>query len=68
MGHTRASTKFQKATTAQPAIQEPTHAQIEEHAYRRYLERGRVDGSDLHDWFAAESELRSRTEAFPTSA
>jgi hypothetical protein len=47
---------------------EPTHAQIEEYAYRLYVERGRVDGSDLDDWFTAESELRSRTEGLLASA
>jgi Protein of unknown function (DUF2934) len=60
--------KVQQPATQQAVAQEPTHAQIEERAYYRYLERGRVDGSDLEDWFAAEADLRSTVEALPLSA
>jgi len=31
--------------------------QVERRAYELYLERGRGDGQDLADWFAAEREL-----------
>jgi DUF2934 family protein len=50
--------KVQQPAKQQAATQEPTHAQIEERAYYRYLERGCLDGSDLDDWFAAEADLR----------
>jgi Protein of unknown function (DUF2934) len=68
MAAVKSPAKFQQPATQQAAAQEPTHAQIEERAYYRYLERGRVDGSDLDDWFAAEADLRSSTEALPLSA
>jgi hypothetical protein len=35
----------------------PTKDQVERGAYQLYLERGRGDGQDLADWFAAEREL-----------
>jgi hypothetical protein len=35
----------------------PTKDQVERRAYGLYLERGRADGQDLADWFAAEKEL-----------
>jgi hypothetical protein len=35
----------------------PTKDQVERRAYELYLERGRADGQDLADWFAAEREL-----------
>jgi hypothetical protein len=41
------------------AIREPTHADIQERAYYRYLDRGRIDGFDREDWHLAESELRA---------
>jgi len=37
---------------------EPTHAEIQERAYYRYIDRGRVDGFDREDWYLAEGELR----------
>jgi hypothetical protein len=37
-------------------------------AYHRYLERRRVEGSDLDDRFAAAADLRSTIEALPLSA
>ena len=40
------------------AIREPTHADIQERAYYRYVDRGRVDGFDREDWRLAETELR----------
>lgn len=61
----RASTAppIEKPATPQPAaVHEPTHAEIEERAYLRYLERGRADGFDLDDWCAAEDELRHDIE------
>ena len=39
------------------AIHEPTHAEIQERAYYRYLDRGRIDGFDREDWYLAETEL-----------
>lgn len=40
------------------AIHGPTHADIQERAYYRYLDRGRIDGFDREDWYLAETELR----------
>ena len=37
-----------------------TDTQIQELAYKLYEVRGRVDGNDQQDWFAAESILRER--------
>jgi len=36
---------------------EPTHAQIEQRAYRLYVARGYEDGLDMEDWLAAEQQL-----------
>lgn len=37
---------------------EPTDAEIQERAYYRYMDRGRIDGFDREDWRLAETELR----------
>jgi magnesium-transporting ATPase (P-type) len=66
MAAVKSPAKFQQPATQQAATQEPTHAQIEEREYYRYLERGHVDGSDLDDWFAAEADLRASTEGKST--
>jgi len=69
MAKLKTATPFQEPTTRQPAaIQEPTHAEIEECAYYRSVERGRLDGFDLDDWLAAEEELHRETEALAVSA
>jgi hypothetical protein len=36
----------------------PTHDEIAEAAYRRYVDRGGEHGRDLEDWVEAERELR----------
>ena len=41
-----------------PTIHGPTHAEIQERAYYRYVDRGRIDGFDREDWRLAETELR----------
>jgi hypothetical protein len=38
----------------------PTHQEIAEAAYLRYLNRQGAHGSDFDDWVEAERELRSR--------
>lgn len=38
----------------------PTHDQISERAYERYVSRGGAPGSDLEDWFEAERDLRQK--------
>ena len=45
------------------ARQDPTHDQIAEAAYHKYLSRQGAGGSDFDDWLAAERELRSRSAA-----
>ena len=42
---------------------DPTHAEIAEAAYLRYLSRQGSGGSDFDDWVEAERDLRSRTAA-----
>ena len=37
---------------------EPSEEEIRMRAYRRYLERGGVDGLDFDDWLEAERELK----------
>ncbi len=32
---------------------------VQERAYYRYVDRGRIDGFDRDDWYAAETELRA---------
>ena len=39
----------------------PTHEEIAEAAYRRYLERGGADGQDFDDWLHAERSLAERS-------
>ena len=43
---------------ARPA---PTHDEIAEAAYHRYLSRQGAHGSDFDDWLEAERDLRSRS-------
>ena len=43
------------------ARHDPTHAEIAEAAYLRYLSRQGSGGSDFDDWVEAERDLRSRT-------
>ena len=40
---------------------DPTHDEIAEAAYHRYLSRQGAGGSDFDDWVEAERELRSRS-------
>jgi len=37
---------------------EPTIEEIRARAYDLYVERGRLDGFDLENWFQAEEELK----------
>jgi hypothetical protein len=47
--------------TQPPAeIYEPTQAEIQERAYYRYVDRGRIHGFDREDWYLAETELRAQ--------
>lgn len=43
-----------------PKQEVPTREQIAQLAYELYERRGRENGRDMEDWFAAESELRSQ--------
>ena len=38
---------------------EPSLEKIQERAYEIYVQRGRIDGYDLADWFQAEDELNA---------
>jgi hypothetical protein len=46
---------------------DPTHGEIAEAAYQRYLSRGRVHGRDFDDWLEAERELRDRSQGTVTT-
>ena len=48
----------EQRTQPPAAIHEPTHAEIQERAYHRYVDCGRIDGCDREDWYLAETELR----------
>jgi hypothetical protein len=48
----------EQSTQPPATIHEPTQAEIQERAYFRYLDRGRIDGFDREDWYLAETELR----------
>ena len=52
------STRREDRKQRSAAIHEPTHAEIQERAYYRYVDRGRIDGFDREDWRLAETELR----------
>jgi hypothetical protein len=39
---------------------QPSHNEIAEAAYQRYLNRGGAHGQDVDDWMEAERELRSQ--------
>jgi Protein of unknown function (DUF2934) len=41
-------------------IIEPSHNEIAEAAYQRYLSRGGAHGQDIDDWMEAERELRAQ--------
>ena len=42
------------------AARQPSHEEIAEEAYQRYLQRGGSHGSDWDDWLEAERSLRGR--------
>jgi hypothetical protein len=48
----------EQRTQPRATICEPTQAEIQERAYYRYVDRGRIDGLDREDWYLAETELR----------
>ena len=60
--------RMAKLKTVEPAVEqrtqppatshEPTQAEIQERAYYRYVDRGRIDGFDREDWYLAETALR----------
>ena len=47
---------------------DPLREAIAMHAYERFLARGGVDGCDVEDWLAAESDLHGRRAAHRTPA
>jgi hypothetical protein len=48
------------ATTAATQAAPPSHDEIAEAAYQRYLQRGGGHGMDFEDWLEAERALRHR--------
>jgi hypothetical protein len=57
----RSSAAARPKTHNGDARHDPTHAEIAEAAYLRYLSRQGSGGSDFDDWVEAERDLRSRT-------
>ena len=55
--------KNQNGDPRHAAGPDPTHAEIAEAAYHKYLSRRGAGGSDFDDWVQAERELRSRSAA-----
>jgi Protein of unknown function (DUF2934) len=49
------------ATRNTSMASEPSEEEIRIRAYRRYLERGCLDGQDFDDWLEAERELKPRS-------
>lgn len=41
------------------------NSRIEEAAYKLYVQRGRVDGNDLNDWFEAEKLTKGQSSSNP---
>jgi hypothetical protein len=69
MAKLRTATRSQESATEAPAAtQQPSRAEIEERAYYRYVERGRLDGFDVDDWLAAEADLCPSPEVLAESA
>ena len=48
------------AGSSDSAARDPTHDEIAEAAYQRYLERGGGHGLDFDDWLEAERRLRNK--------
>lgn len=46
---------------------DPTHDEIAEAAYHKYLSRRGAGGTDFDDWVEAERDLRSRSSSTPKS-
>jgi len=47
-----------KPRPAAPFVPAPTHDDIANRAYERFLQRGAQHGQDFEDWLAAERELQ----------
>src|SRR5689334_2155412 len=56
-----------RRSAAADAPAPPTHEQIAEAAYHKYLSRQGAGGSDFDDWLEAERDLRSRSASNPKS-
>jgi DUF2934 family protein len=51
------------AGNGDPSAPHPSHIEIAEAAYHRYLNRGGTDGRDVDDWIEAERELRAQKDS-----
>jgi hypothetical protein len=63
----RSSAADRVSRTNGDARRDPTHDEIAEAAYHRYLSRQGGGGSDFDDWLEAERDLRSRSVSNPKS-
>jgi hypothetical protein len=67
MARSRSIESVPAADQGQASPSEPERDRIDpdmvaRRAYQRFEERGRQDGADQEDWFAAERELREEAE------
>ena len=60
-----AAPKAGNGDARQAQAYDPTHDEIAEAAYHRYLSRQGGHGSDFDDWLEAERDLRSRNPKTP---
>lgn len=51
-----------RVTDEQLTTSAPTHDQIAQRAYERFLARGASHGQDVEDWLDAEGELKAPGE------
>lgn len=58
---TRSPRRRENAREPRELVMPVTADAIARRAYGLYLDRGRADGHDLDDWFAAERELTELT-------
>jgi hypothetical protein len=68
MAKLKTATRSQESATQSPAATQQPSREVEERAYYRYVERGRLDGLDVEDWLAAEADLCSSPEVLAESA
>jgi hypothetical protein len=54
-----------QVTTPTTATHQPSHEEIARRAYDKWCQRGRPHGTQLQDWYEAESELKKEKAPMP---